>query len=166
MTLDWLGKYREFVGEIYRSANAYSSVCKTETLGDNIRFTAYEVQIMEYIMEYEDEYHNMTWHARKMGLSTSTYSKYVNKLVKKGLLEKYRTSGNKKNIVLRVSDVGKEEYRKYSEHAEKTWFYELFQKLDEVPKEHLDTFTEIIKIWGGWHIRLVEKQEEIELLKL
>ena len=84
MKLEWLGKYRELVGLIYRSANAYSALCKTEGLGDNIKISPYEVQILEFIMEYENENNNMTWFANKMGISTSTYSKYVNRLVTKG----------------------------------------------------------------------------------
>lgn len=167
MKLEWLGKYRELVGLIYRSANAYSALCKTEGLGDNIKISPYEVQILEFIMEYENENNNMTWFANKMGISTSTYSKYVNRLVTKGMVEKYRTTGNKKNIVLRVSPLGQQEYRKYAEYAEKTWFHQLFEKLDSVPPEHLETFKDLVKIWGGWSLKfLTDEEEQVKLLKV
>ena len=95
MKLEWMGPYREMIGDFYRSANGYSQLCKTEMFGDPVRFSPYEVQIMEHILEYADQHKNMKWYAERLGLSQATYSKYVRKLVDKGLVEKYHASGNK-----------------------------------------------------------------------
>lgn len=103
MKLEWMGAYREIIGDFYRSANGYSQICKNEMFGDPIKFSPYEVQIMEHIMEHADQHRNMKWYANRLGLSQATYSKYVRKLVDKGLLEKYHTSGNKKDVILMVS---------------------------------------------------------------
>ena len=59
MKLDWMGPYRGIVGDFYRSANGYSQICKLELFGDQIKFSPYEVQIMEHIMEYAEERKNM-----------------------------------------------------------------------------------------------------------
>ena len=132
-----------------------------------VAFSPYEVQIMETVMEYEDGNKNMSWYAHKMGLSTSTYSKYVKKLVSKGLLEKYRTSDNRKNVILRVSPLGKKEYETYSAKAEKRWFKELFEKMDGMTPEELHDFQEIIDIWGSWHLSVLEqKDDEVRLLRI
>lgn len=37
MKLEWMGAYRDIVGDFYRSANGYSQICKTELFGDKIR---------------------------------------------------------------------------------------------------------------------------------
>ena len=96
MKLEWMGAYREIIGDFYRSANGYSQICKNEMFGDPIKFSPYEVQIMEHIMEHADQHRNMKWYANRLGLSQATYSKYVRKLVDKGLLEKYHNKKKKK----------------------------------------------------------------------
>ena len=83
MKLEWMGPYRDMIGDFYRSANGYSQLCKTEMFGDPVRFSPYEVQIMEHILEYADQHKNMKWYAERLGLSQATYSKYVRKLVDK-----------------------------------------------------------------------------------
>ena len=77
---EWMGAYREIIGDFYRSANGYSQICKNEMFGDPIKFSPYEVQIMEHIMEHADQHRNMKWYANRLGLSQATYSKYVRKL--------------------------------------------------------------------------------------
>lgn len=165
MKLEWLGKYRDFVSTIYRAANAYSQLCKKETLGDEVKFSPYEIQIMEAIMENGDKYKNMKWYAGELGLSQSTFTKYVNKLVAKGLLEKYHIVGNKKDVIIQVSDVGHQEYEKYASHAFTKWFSKLFDKLDQLPQEEVQNIQDVISIWGSWHTDLV-KIENIELMKI
>ena len=165
MKLEWLKDYRELVSTIYRSANAYSQICKSEHLGENIKFSAYEVQILEHIMENESENRNMSWLASDLGLSKSNFSKYVKKLVDKGLVDKYRMTGNSKNIILRISDTGLQEYKIYSEYAKETWFKELFDVLDTLSHEEIEVLQKVIGIWGGWHTKMIDP-EEPELIKL
>ena len=166
MKLEWLGDYRSMVGTIYRAGNAYSMICKREILGDTVAFSPYEVQIMEYIMEYEDNRKNMSWYAHKMGLATSTYSKYVKKMVEKGLLEKYRASDNKKNVILRVSELGRTEYETYSRHAKGTWFEGLFERLDALTSQELKSFQELIELWGSWHMAMIDPEDPVELERI
>ena len=163
--LEWLGQYRDFVGTIYRSANAYSQLCKKETLGDQVNFSPYEVQIMEIIMENKGNYRNMKWYANQLGLSQSAYTKYVKKMVDKGLLDKYHVKGNKKDIIVQVSELGHKEYKKYSEHALTKWFSVLFDKLNGMTEKEIQDARDIISIWGSWHTELV-KIENAELLKI
>ena len=59
MKLEWMGPYREMIGDFYRSANGYSQLCKTEMFGDPVRFSPYEVQIMEHILEYAAQHKNI-----------------------------------------------------------------------------------------------------------
>lgn len=160
MKLEWMGDYRELVGDFYRSANGYSQICKTELFGEKIRFSPYEVQIMEHILEHAEEHKNMKWYAERLGLSQATYSKYVRKLVDKGLLEKYHTEGNRKDIILMVSPLGIEEYERHAREMKETVFRELFELLDNVSPEELETVKRVFSIWGRWHRENREKPQE------
>ena len=158
MKLDWMGPYRGIVGDFYRSANGYSQICKMEVFGDQVKFSPYEVQIMEHIMEYADERKNMKWYAQRLGLSQATYSKYVQRLVKKGLVDKYHAVGNRKDIILMVSPTGLEEYAKYARFAKEKWFHELFDLLDGLNPQELEIVKSVFAVWGRWHTE--ERQEE------
>ena len=50
MKLEWMGPYREIIGDFYRSANGYSQICKSEMFGSPVKFSPYEVQIIEHIL--------------------------------------------------------------------------------------------------------------------
>ncbi len=74
MKLEWMGAYREIVGDFYRSANGYSQICKTELFGEKVRFSPYEVQIMEHILEHAGEHKNIKGYSEQHGLCQSTDS--------------------------------------------------------------------------------------------
>ena len=160
MKLEWMGPYRELIGDFYRSANGSSQICKTEMFGDPVPFSPYEVQIMEHILEYADEHRNMKWYASRLGLSQATFSKYVQKLVNKGLVEKYHALGNRKDIILMLSPLAREEYEVYSREARERWFQELFDLLDKAGPEELDTVRRVFSILGRWHREKVEESSE------
>ena len=169
MQLDWLGKHRQIVGDFYRSANRYSQICNLESFGEKIRFSPYEVQILEHIMEHGDENRNMKWYASQLGLHQATYSKYINRLVSKGLLEKYHAEGNQKNVILRLSQAGLEEYREYAELARRELFSELLDYLDSLSPEQLEAVRHTFAIWGRAHTRSPElppEQKPVRLIKI
>ncbi len=151
MKLEWMGPYREIIGDFYRSANGYSQICKLEMFGRPVAFSPYEVQIMEHILEHADQRRNMKWYASRLGLSQATYSKYVRRLVEKGLVEKYHTSGNRKNVILKVSPLGLREYAEYASFARERWFHELFELLDRLGPEELEAVKKTFAIFGRWH---------------
>lgn len=162
MKLEWMGRYREIIGNFYRSANGYSQICKSEMFGDPVLFSPYEVQIMEHIMEHADEHRNMKWYASRLGLSQGTYSKYVQKLVDKGLLEKYHICGNKKNIILMVSPLGLQEYQAYAALAESQLFHDLFSYLDGISEAELETVNKVFTLFGRMHAEKRPKVAESE----
>ena len=151
MKLEWMGPYREIIGNFYRSANGYSQICKNEMFGEPVLFSPYEVQIIEHILEHADQHRNMKWYASRLGLSQATYSKYVQKLVDKGLVEKYHTSGNKKDIILMVSPLGLKEYREYAVVAASQLFSELFRYLDSISEAELETVNRVFALFGRMH---------------
>lgn len=168
MKLEWMGDYRDILGNYYRSANGYSQMCKIEQFGDKVKFSPYEVQIMESILEHFDEHRNMKWHAGQLGLGQATYTKYVQKLVAKGLVEKYHAKGNKKDIILMLSPLGMKEYEKHTEMMKNAFFRDLFAALDAASPEELAFVRKVFAICGGWHMQNDQEDEKKEpvLLKL
>ena len=149
--------YRDIIGDFYRSANGYSQICKSEIFGASVSFSPYEVQIIEHILEHAEEHRNMKWYASQLGLSQATYSKYVQKLVDKGLLEKYHVSRNKKDVILMVSPLGLKEYGEYSALAASRLFADLFGYLGSLSAEELTAVKKVFSLFGRMH---AEKRPE------
>ena len=51
-------------------------------------------------------------------------------------MKKYFLEGNKKNIVVRVSDLGRKVYESYAEEIFRNHFANMFNVLDDIPKEY------------------------------
>ena len=94
--------------------------------------------MLEYLLENEQLNQNMAMIASRLGITPSNFTRIVNKLVEKGLLEKYYVEGNRKNIVIRVTDLGKEQYQIYSEYIYELSFSRLFKQIEGIPEEELN----------------------------
>ncbi len=166
MKLEWMGRYRSIIGDFYRSANGYSQICKTEMFGDKVHFSPYEVQIMEHILEYAQQRKNMKWYAARLGLSQATYSKYVRRLADKGLVERYHTNGNRKDVILMLSALGMEEYEKYALFIKENSFHELFDFLDRLTPQALEDIRKLFAILGRWHGERAQTVSDEPLIRI
>ena len=146
MQLEWMGEYRDVVEGLIHYCNVYAGVYKKEqTHGTNVSFSFAQIQVLEYLLENEELNQNMSCIATRLGITFSTFSKVVNKLESKGLLEKYFLEGNKKNIVVRVSELGRQVYATYSEEILRTHFSGMFEVLKDIPKEYLPVFAKALR---------------------
>lgn len=146
MQLEWMGEYRDVVESLIRYCNVYAGVYKKEmTHGTDVSFSFSQIQVLEYLLENEEMNQNMSCIATRLGITFSTFSKVVNKLESKGLLEKYFIEGNKKNIVVRVSELGRQVYNTYSEDILKTHFAKMFEVLKEIPPEYLPVIAKALR---------------------
>ena len=151
MKLEWLGEYRDFVEKMIKFGNAYASRYQKERyFGSEIHFSPSQLQTMEYILESEDKNQNMAEIAARLGISPSAFSKNVKIMIGKGLLEKYHMAGNRKNVIVKVSPLGKEVYLAYSQYAMEHRFREIFELLDEIPRDYVDKFTNLVDCWADW----------------
>ena len=136
MKLAWMGEYRELVEKLIRYCNRYAAVYKEEKdHGLAVPFSYAQIQVVEYLLENEELNQNMSTIASRLGINLSTFSKLVNKLTGKGLLEKYYLEGNRKNIVIRVSPMGRELYEAYSIKILEQHFAPMFGALEGMPKD-------------------------------
>ena len=85
-------------------------------------------------------------------------------MTEKGLLEKYHTNHNKKDVIIRVSSSGRKLYEDYVRFAYDKAYKEIFQILDQIPAEYIEQFTRILEISADQ--TQLDKLSEKELAKL
>ena len=73
-------------------------------MGTDIPISYAQIQIIEYLQENEELHQNMEQLAAKLGITTSNFSKLVNKLESKGLLQKYHAANNRKEVIIQVTE--------------------------------------------------------------
>jgi len=144
MQLEWMKQYRSLVEKFIRYANTYVLAHnRQESFGTSIKFSAIQIQTLEYIMENENM--KMSDIARKLGVTRSAFSKNVKTLQEKGLLEKYRLEGNNKDIYVFATDFGVETYNLYVKYVYDIWFKDMFEMADSLPAESLAVFEDMIE---------------------
>ncbi len=138
MKLEWMGEYRDIIEQLMKYCNVYASVYSKEfSMGAAVPFSFAQIQVVEYLLENEDVHQNMMTIAQRLGITYSTFAKIVARLVKKGFLEKFHALGNRKDVIVRVSDLGRNIYAQYAQFIKKNHFLPMFEALDRVPRENL-----------------------------
>jgi DNA-binding MarR family transcriptional regulator len=124
--------------------NLFSHYDKKIPSTSGISLNAQQWQALECIIEYEDENRNMFFMANQIGVPKSTFSKNVKLLVGLGLVDRYQQSDNRKDIILKPSDKGREFYKTHSEILfEKGWKIP-FSVLDRLSDENMATMEEFM----------------------
>ena len=138
---EWMGRYRQLVLELSRHANQSIRFMTDRHLKENNDFPCAQAwQVLEYIVEHPEGMDNMRIIADELGLSKSSLTKYTHELCKLGYIRKYKSSDNKKNIILRATEEGNLFYAQGVEKLMRPVFESLFRELDVIPQEYLDVF--------------------------
>lgn len=165
MTLQWLEPYRSIIELIIKFGNEYSRHIKIPgSFGTDYLFSLSEIQVIEYVLENDERHQTISELAIRLGITQGAFSKIANKMLKKGFLEKYHTSDNKKNVIVCVSKLGKKIYREYSAFVNKNVFSKVFAVLDEIPKENIEKFEEVIRIISKLPPSLKKQEIKAKLL--
>ena len=114
MMLEWMGRNREFIRLLMKYMNLFSNYNGKIPSNSGVSLNAQQWQTLECIIEYEDENRNMFFMANQIGVPKSTFSKNVKLLVDSGLVDRYQQSDNRKDIILKPSDKGREYYKIHS----------------------------------------------------
>lgn len=150
MELEWMGKYRNIVEKCIRYGNAYAQSYKTEQFYDfDIPFSPAQLQVLEYILENEEKNEPLGAVAKRLGISQSAFSKNVQKMVDKGLLEKYHLPDNRKTVLIRSTDLGREAYGHYAAFIFEHCFKQLFEIMDTIPMEYVERFAYLMDVAAG-----------------
>ena len=113
MNTEWMGRYRPLVAELVRHTNIVQRALGIKSeIGEGISLSVQEWQVFEYIIEHADDDAHMNLISDRLGIPQSSFSKMIKTLCGCGLVDKYQMINNKKNIILRPSERGREIYEK------------------------------------------------------
>lgn len=136
MKMEWMGEYRDVVESLIRYCNIYAGVYKKESIVyQDITYSFSQIQVVEYLLENEERQDNMSAIAARLGISRSNFTKIVNRLEAKGLVEKSCMQGSRKEITVTVNNFGKALYEEYSQRILKHHFQPMFRELEKIPAE-------------------------------
>lgn len=143
---EWMGRYRPLVAALVQHSNLVQRAPNMSVrLSNGVCLSPPEWQVFEYIIEHEDDDACMNSISEQLGIAQSTFSKIVKVLCSHGLVEKYRTESNRKNIILRPSDTAMALYQHHASTVSANMFREFFQLMDRLPDEDIQTFTEAVE---------------------
>ncbi|HAX53598.1 MarR family winged helix-turn-helix transcriptional regulator [Muricomes intestini] len=163
--LEWMSMYAEVMSPLMQFANKYARFSKIAAYyGTDIKLTTSDYQVIEKIYINEGRRMNMSTLAEELGITQSAFSKVVQRLKKNGIVEKYHTPGNRKDIILCVTAYGKKTYENYSAYVEKHVFEQIYQLIGTIPKEYIETYNKILSIIGDWPLN--EESADAESQKL
>ena len=120
----------------------------------------------EYIIEYEDDMLNMSKYAERLGMPLSSFSKCIKKLVDIGLIEKYKTNQNKKEIIVRASKKGREVYTLHSKNLNHNIFNKMFEILSPLNDQDMKLVADAIKALNDSLYSTVKVESSDTLIRL
>ena len=136
-----MGRYRQLVLELSRHANQSIRFMTDKYVKENTTLPCpQEWQVLEYIVEHPEDIDNMRVIADALAISKSSLTKYTRNLCEMGYIRKYKTTGNKKSIILRATEEGISFYSQGAERVMSPLFESFFSELDAIPQEYLDRF--------------------------
>ena len=97
-----------------------------------VRYSYSQIQVLEYLLENEERNENMSAIAARLGITRSNFTKIVNRLVAKGLLEKDYLPGSRKALKITVNALGRELYYAYARDILRWHFSPMFAELDRL----------------------------------
>lgn len=127
-------------------------------MAPGIEISSQEWQLLEYVIEHEDNMDNMNRISEKLGIPQSCISKNTKHLCQIGLLERYKEKDNRKNVILRVSEKGRQFYDEFAEQIMRKSFAILFKELDGLSDEALACFTHALESYNLSRLMPREKQ--------
>lgn len=136
-------KVDSLIGSGIRILNkAYTLEKKPVDIGHGVLLYPSEFHLIEAVGKNPAE--NLTSIASHLGVTKGAISQMVKKLEKKGLVEKVRIPGNKKDILLELTDFGKEAFE---------WHRSLHKSMESGIREELEKMSDaeievFLKVYG------------------
>ena len=139
MRLDWMGQYRGVVEALIQYCNIYAGVYRQEKLSfRGVSYSYSQIQVLEYLLESEDRGENMSCIARRLGITRSNFTKIVQRLEAKGLVEKTPKPGSRRETLVLVTELGRALYADYSRMILGNHFAPMFHALEQLSPEELE----------------------------
>ena len=165
MEFNWMGRYQEIIDALVLHGNVVlRTQATTSEIGEGILLKPQQWQILEYIVRNCDKTFSMIDISYRLNIPQSTFSKTVKLLYEYGLVEKYQTVNNRKNIILRPTEKGLQVYRQHAEYHVKPYFESFIDALRDVADEDLHAVAKAIEALDNE--MLPERKEEVEMIRL
>lgn len=131
-----MGEYRDIVEALIHYCNIYAGVYRTEKMhyGD-ISYSYSQIQVLEYLLENEERGENMSAIANRLGITRSHFTKLIQRLSSKGLVEKQSMPGSRRDISVTVNELGRALYEDYSKRILNDHFSEMFRYFSHLSPE-------------------------------
>ena len=145
MDMHWMGRYRKLVMALVQHSNiTMRGAGIKDRITDDIWLNAHEWQVLEYIIEHAEDDAYMNRISEVLGLPQSSFSRSVSLLSSYGLVEKYQTESNRKNVLLRPTEKGILVYKEKYSQLDNELFEVLFKSLDRFDDETIKGFSEAL----------------------
>ena len=146
MKLEWMGRYRELVALLVQHSNITArAATQPLQLSPDLRMSSVSWQVLEYLIEHEDDDACMIRLSESLGIPQSSFSKIARQLTEQGLVARYRTTANRKNIILKPTEEARELYASVSPVLFERAFRRFFESLDGLDDASLSVFTAALR---------------------
>jgi len=167
MVSSWMGRYRGIVAALVRHGNmaARSQYIRNEVY-PGLSLTHQEWQVLEYIIEHESVDETMAQISECLCIPQSSFSKISKLLYEEKLIARFRVSGNRKNIVLKASPLGKEVYESYRQTILDNEFQSFFDILSGISDADLEKLANAIEALDQTISNAADKESKRELIRI
>lgn len=168
MSATWMGRYEELIRELVRHTNIVlkGSQTKRDLAGKGVLFTPQAWQIMEYIIENSPDESNMSQIADTLQIPQSSFSRIVKYLEREGIVDRYHRTSNRKNVILKPTDLAMEIYNKNTDEIKDANFQRFFDALSEIDDDTLNTFVAALRIHNEDLMRYDDADTSNPLVKI
>lgn len=105
MQTEWMGRYRPLVAALVQHSNITARAAShSNEIGEGVFLNTVSWQVLEYLIEHEDDASCMNHISGALGIPQSSFSKIARQLTDLGLVERYQSTGNRKNIILKSTE--------------------------------------------------------------
>lgn len=136
---------KKILAPFMKIMNDYASMySKPIVFSNNLQVTFAEIQVLNTIIA-----HNITQPvelAKYLHISKPAITKYSNKLEKKGLLSKVKSTVDHRSHSLKITKLGQNIHHEYHEYLNGLIESELSEWLDKTDDKTLESFSEYIEI--------------------
>ncbi len=163
--IEWMGRYRPVVAALVQHVNSVSKAGVALFTYEDIYLTPNEWQVLEYIVEHREDDEHMANMISSLAIPQSSFSRIQKKLCSMGLLERYQMADNKKNIILKPTELALKVYEYHSDELYRYMFKPFFDELEGFSDEELGRFAHAIETLSKGAGKEDEKKK-IKLVKV
>lgn len=166
MDIDWAGRYMQIVDALVLHSNCVMrNQSKKLDRGGGILLSQHEWQVFSFLVQHEKDDINMGQVSYALAIPKSTLTKISKVLFDHDLIEKYQFVDNKKDIILKPTEKGRELYVNYSWECSQKYFQPLFDGLASLSDEDLAVCVNAINVFsqkmlGDQERKLILRKED------